>query len=276
MKIWAHTVFKNEERWLWYSVTSVIDSVDKLLLWDAGSTDRSWEIACLLKEKYGDKIEIKKYGDTTPESFTKLRQDMLDVTKSDWFIVVDADEIWWDKDIKKMVEEIKSLDEKTESVVVKNLNLVGDIFHHFPNSAGKYKFGNLVGNYALRAIKRSINGLCSNGIHGVWGWSDGRKHIQDRNTFKFVDATYLHTTFLPRGENRSFDILVPKRAKKLKYEVGIEFPKDFYYPEAFFKEKPDFVPSPWSVMTINYKLIANVETPLKKLKRRFKNEKVGY
>ena len=28
--------------------------------------------------------------------------------------------------------------------------------------------------------------------------------------FKFVDAKYIHTTFLPRGESRLLDLLVPK------------------------------------------------------------------
>lgn len=276
MKIWAHTVFKNEERWLWFSVTSIIDHVDKLLLWDAGSTDRSYEIASLLREKYGDKIEIRKYGDTTPETFTKLRQDMLDATDADWFIVVDGDEIWWEKDIEKLINEIKVCDKKTESIVVKNFNLVGDIYHYFSNSAGKYKFGNLVGNYALRAIRRNIKGLCSEGRHGVWGWSDGEKQIQDRNTYKVIDSTYMHTTFLPRGEDRSYDLLVPKRAKKLKYEIGKEFSKDFFYPEAFFKDKPDFVPSPWKTMTTDYRFKSIIITPVKKLRRLLKNEKVGY
>lgn len=276
MKIWAHTVFKNEERWLWYSVTSVIDHVDKLLLWDTGSTDRSWEIALLLKERFKDKIDLKQYGEVTSESFPKMRQKMLDVTISDWFLIVDADEIWWEESIKTLVDEIKNIDGKFESIVVRNLNLVGDIYHHFSENAGKYRFGNLIGNYALRAIKRNIKGLCSIGQHGVWGWSDGEKQIQNRNTFKFVDVSYLHTTFLSRGIDRSFDLKVPKRAKKLKYEIGEEFPNDFYYPEAFFKEKPDFIPSPWERMTDKYKLRASIETPLKKLKRRFKNGSVGY
>lgn len=276
MKIWAHTVFKNEERWLWYSVTSVIDHVDKLLLWDAGSSDRSWEIALHLKDKYGDKIDLKKYGDTTPDTFTKLRQDMLDATRSDWFIVVDADEIWWEDSIKTLIAEIKKADKDTESIVVRNYNLVGDVYHHFNNNAGRYKFGNLTGNYSLRGIKRNIKGLCSEGRHGVWGWSDGEKQVQNRNTYKFVDVSYIHTTFLPRGEDRSFDIKVPKRAKKLKYEIGDNFPLDFYYPEAFFKEKPEFIISPWKRMSNSYKLRAMIETPLKKFKRRFKSEKVGY
>lgn len=276
MKIWAHTLFKNEERWLWFSVTSVIDSVDKVLLWDAGSTDGSWEIAKKLKSKYKDKIDINRYGDTTPETFPKARQAMLDATDADWFIVVDGDEIWWDESIKKLTSEIKNIDSKTESIVVRNINLVGDIFHHFDEGANKYTFGNLKGSYALRAIKRNINGLCSSGRHGIWGWSDGEKQIQERNTYKFVDVSYLHTTFLPRGEDRSFDVLVPKRAKKLKYEIGIEFPVDYYYPESLFKERPDFIPSPWRKMSTKYLLRALVETPLKRLKRKFKYEKVGY
>lgn len=276
MKIWAHTLFKNEERWLWFSVTSVIDYVDKVLLWDTGSTDNSWKIAQALKEKYKDKIDLKQYGSVTPETFPKVRQEMLDATKSDWFIIVDADEIWWNNSIEKLAYEIKKADSSTESFVVKNYNLIGDIYHYLDNSAGKYRFGNLVGNYALRAIKRNIKGLVSQGRHGIWGWSDGEKHVQDRNSYKVIDATYMHTTFLPRGESRQDDINVPKRAKKLKYEIGNEFGLDFYYPEAFFTEKPGFIPSPWVKMSTWYKLRAYIETPLKKFKRRFANEKVGY
>lgn len=276
MKIWAHTLFKNEERWLWFAVTSVIDSVDKVLLWDTGSTDRSWEIALALKEKYKNKIDLRQFGEVTPETFPKARQAMLDATKADWFIVVDGDEIWWVKSIKSVVDEINTFGDKVESVVVKNYNLVGDIYHYLPESSGNYTFGNKKGNYALRAIKRSIKGLCSEGRHGVWGWSDGERQIEERNTYKFVDVSYLHTTFLPRGESRLFDLLVPKRAKKLKYEIGNSFPLDFYYPESLFKERPDFIPSPWKTMSKAYRLKSTVLTPLKKLKRKFVKGKVGY
>ncbi len=277
MIIYAHTLFKNEERWLWFAVTSVIDHVDKLLLWDTGSTDRSWEIAKQLKSKYKDKIDLRQYGEVTPETFPEVRQKMLEATDADWFIVVDADEIWWDKDIKCLTTQLRQgFAGQAESIVVRNINLVGDVYHHFEESASNYTFGKLKGSYALRAIKRNIKGLCSEGRHGVWGWSDGQKQIQDRNTYKFVDALYLHTTFLPRGVNRFSDEKVPKRAKKLKYEIGAEFPIDYYYPECLFKERPEFIKSPWNKMTTSYYLKALIQTPFKKLKRRFKNEKVGY
>ena len=91
MTVWAHTLVKNEEKWLWYSVTSVIDHVDKLLLWDTGSTDKSIEIEKELKKKYPGKIELKQRKIIFPADFTKTRQEMLDVTSSNWFIVLDAD-----------------------------------------------------------------------------------------------------------------------------------------------------------------------------------------
>jgi len=140
-----------------------------------------------------------------------------------------------------------------------------------PESAGNYKFGVLKGNYALRAIKRNIAGLHSEGIHGVWGWADkDNKQIQERKTFEFVNAPYIHTTFLPRGESREDDVKVPKRAKKLKYEIGLEFTKDFYYPEVLFKTRPPIIPSPWRSMTLGYKFKSELETPFKKVKRRIR------
>lgn len=278
MKIYAHTLFKNSERWLWFSVTSVIDHVDKVLLWDTGSTDNSWQIAKLLKDKYGDKIDFRQYGEVTVDTFYKARQEMLDATDADWFIVVDDDEIWWEESIKKLITLLRQgFAGPSEAIVVPTVNLVGDIFHKQDDSAGRYKFGDKVGHYNLRAVKRDIQGLHSEGRHGIWGWADkdGRQ-IQERNSFKIIDAPYLHTTFLPRSKDLQNISNVPKRLKKIKYEIGNRLPLDYYFPESFFKERPDFIESPWKNMTVFYGLRAMLETPFKKIKRRFKNEKVGY
>lgn len=279
MKIFAHTLFKNEERWLWYSVTSVINHVDKLLLWDTGSTDKSWEIALALKEKYPSKIELKQYGDVTTKTFPKVRQKMLDATNSDWFLVVDADEIWWEEGISKLTKTIRNDNSEHESIIVPTINLVGDIFHFQEEKAGKYNFKGKVGHYNLRAINRNISGLHSQGVHGVWGWADlENKMIQERDEEKllFLKTPYLHTTFLSRGEKRRDDLKVPKRKSKFKYELGEDLPLDFYYPESFFKEKPKFISSPWKTKSSTYLLRAFFETPLKKMKRRYLGGRVGY
>lgn len=281
MKIWAHTLFKNEERWLWFSVTSIISHVDKLLLWDTGSTDKSWKIAEQLKAKYKNKIDIRQYGEVTTETFPKARQAMLDETTADWFIVVDGDEVWWESSIRKVIHSITSTTsktgDKTECLIVPTLNLVGDVYHKLPEEAGRYQFGDRIGNYNLRAVRRDIKGLHSEGVHGIWGWADIKNNqIQNRNTYKLIDSPYLHMTFLPRGQNKADDIEVPKRAKKLKYEMGQKLPTDFYYPESLFIEKPDFILSPWNTMTNEYKFKALIQTPFKKVKRLLYKGKVGY
>jgi glycosyltransferase involved in cell wall biosynthesis len=279
MNLWAHTLVKNEARWLWFSLTSVLPYVDKVLLYDSGSTDGSIEIEKELQKRFPEKIILKNAKIESAEDFTKVRQEMLDATKSDWFLMVDGDEIWWEDSIKKVMNVIKSNESNKgiESIVVPTVNLVGDIFHYQPQNAGKYKFSSRVGHYNLRAVRRDIPGLHSQGVHGIWGWADGdNKMIQDRNTFEFVDAPYLHATFLPRAGSRSQDSEVIKRKNKLKYEIGKSFPLDFFYPEVFFKEKPSIVESPWVSMSKIYKSKAFFETPLRKIKRKLIWGKPGY
>ncbi len=278
MTIWAHTLVKNEEKWLWYSVTSIIAYVDKVLLWDTGSTDNSIQIEKELLKKYPDKIVLKSRPQKTADEFTEVRQEMLEETFADWILMLDADEVWYGESIKKVIDLIKNKGESLESIVVPTINLVGDMFHKQEEIAGRYKLAGRVGHLNLRALNTKIPGLHSQGKHGVWGWADiDNKMIQDREEgrIKFVDAPYIHTTFLQRG-GEGKDKNVVKRGKKLKYEIGERVPSDFYYPESFFEEKPGFVKEPWNVMTGKFKLQAAFETPLRKLKRRIWWGRAGY
>ncbi len=274
----AHTLVKNEARWLWYSVSSIVNYVDKVLLWDTGSTDESLEIERELEKRWPGKIVLRQRLQNTAEEFTAVRQEMLEETSSDWFLVLDADEIWWEDSIKKVVAEINKNGDKLESIVVPTINLVGDIYHYQPECTGKYEIAGRVGHYNLRAINRNIPGLRALGPHGQMGWADSEGiMIQNRDVdkIKLVEAPYLHTTNLRRAGGKK-DTEVVKRKKKLKYEFGLTFPKDFYYPEAFFREKPEFPESPWEVMSKSFKLRACLETPLRKLKRKIWTGKVGY
>ena len=279
MKIWVHTLVKNEERYLWFSVMSVIDWVDKILLWDTGSTDKTRDIIKTLEKKFPQKIETRFLKSVSIDDFTKVRQEMLDATSSDWFLVVDGDEIWWDDSIRKVSQKISESGNNIESIVVPSINLVGDIYHYQESIAGRYSLAGRTGHFALRGVKRKIQGLSSKNPHGTWGWTDGEgKMIQDRDKTKilFIDAPYLHATHLLRGANRELDKNVIKREKKLKYEIGNNFPKDYYYPEVFFRERPMFVPSPWVKMDNNFLLRSVIETPFRRIKRRIIKGGIGY
>jgi glycosyltransferase involved in cell wall biosynthesis len=279
MKVWAHTLVKNEARWLWYSVASVVNHVDKVMLWDTGSTDSTLKIIHELIVAFPGKIDFQKRQINSPSDFTSIRQEMLDMTAADWILMVDGDEIWSEESIKKVIGILDSDGKNIETIVVPTINLVGDVFHYQEESAGRYKFGDRVGHFNLRVINRNIPGIHSQGTHGVWGWADNEnKMIQDRSPAKekFIDAPYLHATFLSRGSERVDDKSVLKRAKKLKYEIGKEFPLDYYYPEVFFRDKPENISNPWLSMTSQFKFKAILETPLRKLKRKTWRGKVGY
>lgn len=281
MKVWAHTLVKNEARWLWYSVESVINHVDRILLWDTGSTDGTLEVIKLLEKKYPSKIEFRQYGEVTPETFPLARQEMLEATKADWVLILDGDEIWWNDSIKMVRKEIENSENNIESIVVPTINVVGDMFHFQEDEAGRYQLAGRSGHLNLRAFSLGIPGFHAEGPHGTFGWFDkDGSRIEDRNPekIKFVDAAYIHTTHLVRSGVPDGDKNVPKRFKKYKYEKGIEVPLDYYYPEAFFGERPDVVPSVWKVPQLGYELRSFLETPVKKIYRRtlMKNKKYGY
>lgn len=272
MKISAHCLVKNEDRFVWYSIMSVIDYVDEVRIWDTGSTDNTLEIVEEIRKRYVgvNKIIVKKFNSPDFREGA-VRQQMLDSEDADWFVVLDADEIWWNDSIKIVTETIRREKNNIESIVVPTINLVGDVFHYQEKEAGRYNLVEKKGHYNLRAINRSIPGLSSSGEHGMWGWVDKEGvMIQNRSSSKtlFVDAPYLHTTHLERSGERGGDRSVFKRAKKLKYELGNNFPLDYYYPEVFFRSRPPIVLSPWQITDCSYKFRAFFETPLKKIYRR--------
>lgn len=281
MKIAAHTVVKNEERFVWYAIMSVIDFVDEYIVWDMGSKDNTRVILRDLAADPRTKGKIKLQGIESGNYFDEkeIRQRMLNETNADWFIVVDGDEIWWKSSIKKVVKTIKDKGQELESIVIPTLNVVGDMYHYQPKEAGHYRLAGRIGHFNLRAINTKIPGLHSAKGHGLWGWVDkSGKMIQDRDKAKigFVNAPYIHATHLQRSASLNLDKDVFKRAFKLKHEIGISFPKDFYYPEPFFIDKPEYLDTVWKPMSFVFKMRSIIETPLKMVKRKLKLFKEGY
>lgn len=277
--ITVHTLVKNEARYIWFAVMSVIEHVDKVLLWDTGSTDETLEIIeSMTKISQGrKKIQLEKVDEVTATTFTQTRQKMLDATDTDWILMVDGDEVWWEDSIVRVVNAIN--EEKAESIVVPTINLVGDIYHFQDESLGQYHLAGRTGHLNLRGINRRIPGLHSYGPHGQWGWVDNEnKMIQYRaaKNIMYVEAPYLHATNVPRSGELRKESHVPKRKMKRKYELGVPFPSDFYFPEVFFRPKPEVVPSPWVKRNTYFTARAVLETPLRKFKRKITKGKVGY
>ena len=146
MKIVAHSLVKNEEEWIWYSLMSIIDYVDEIMVWDTGSTDNTVSI---IKSIPSPKITFVEYGPIDAPGHFKVRQEMLEKTKADWMIMLDGDEIWPDDAIKRTINTIKAEGNKYEYLISRYKNMIGDIYHYQEESAGRYKIGNYFGIYTI-------------------------------------------------------------------------------------------------------------------------------
>lgn len=277
--VFVHSLVKNEERFLWFSVTSVIDYVDRILLWDTGSTDESIRIEKEIKKRWPQKVELRQYGDVDASSFTRARQEMLEESVCDWVMILDGDEVWWRESIKRARKIIEERGKDLDSLVHRYYNLVGDIYHYQEEEAGRYKIDNEVGHLTIRFFNRHIEGLHFDKEHGVQGIFDGNGVlIQERDKKRrfHTNDYYMHFTHLVRSKTREKDLAVVKRNIKYKYELGKRFPPDFTYPEVFYKDYPSFIENPWQKRSLGYTIRAFFETPLRKIKRRVWKGGVGY
>lgn len=262
MTIWANCIVNNEENFIWFAIMSIVDFVDKVLIYDSGSTDKTVEIIKEVKKIKGEKIEFKEIGKVDKYQFTKARQEMLERSDCDWILIVDGDEIWWEESIKKVVNKIQKEGQKTEGIVVPMVVPVGDIYHLQEESAGQYELLGRKGHYSLRAINKNISGLHADWPYGKESYFDeNNRLIQERKSIIFLDTPYLHTTHLQRSSAKG-------KINKFKYEIGEKIPRGFTYPEVLYKDYPRIVPNPW-VKLSGIKLIkSKLITPLRKIKRR--------
>lgn len=259
MKIWANTIVNNEENFLWFAVMSVLDYVDKILIWDTGSTDKTVDI---IREIEGDKVVFKKVGQVDKYGFTKMRQSMLEESDCDWILILDGDEIWWEDSIKKVVNAVNNTSKHVEGIVVPMVVPVGDIFHFQEANAGKYKILGRVGHLSLKAFSKKIPGLHVENPYGSEGFFDGQgKAVQEREKMIFLDAPILHVTHLKRSS-------LKKVTDKYKHELGEKAPPDYKYPEILYLPYPSFISSPWVKIHGTGKMISQILTPLRKIKRR--------
>lgn len=262
--VWGNTLVKNEDKFIYFAILSVIKQLDKLLIWDTGSTDQTLKIINFLKEKYPEKIDFRTFKSADSKEITRLRQKMLDESKCDFILLIDGDEVWWEESIKKV---INSLDKNIHAVVSPVINLVGDIYHFQEEEAGRYQILGKKGHFNIRAINRKIPRLHIKGDYPFEGFYDEKEVLIQNIESKliFVNAPYLHFSHLKRSSAEDEKTL---HRNKFKYEIGNKFPQYFKYPQSLYLDRPDFVSDPWVRSDFVFKIRSTIETPLRKLKRR--------
>jgi glycosyltransferase involved in cell wall biosynthesis len=260
--ITTHTIIRNEDCYVWYALNSVIDYVDRMIIYDTGSTDHTREI---LNNFKNPKVEVSFYPDCDAKKISKLRQKQLEDTKTEWFLILDGDEVWWQQSIQAVSDLIHQAPEKLWGIITPTINCIGDIYHYQEEKAGHYNFAGHTGHLAVRAI-RNLPGLHLAGLYPLEGYYDqNNKLVTDyADHLQFLDKPYLHLTNLRRSTN----IVTKVISREKKYELGHKFPKNFHYPEVFYNHTPDFAPNPWQKATLADTIKGALQTPFKKIKRR--------
>ena len=156
-----------------------------------------------------------------------------------------------------------------------------DNIYHFQDPGNSfYKIDGKTGPLTIRAMSiKNIKGLKAGKPHGKQGYFSGDKLVQELDPERraWIDGiSYLHFTHLQRSGSYNLDREVIKRKKKYKYEVGIAFPPDYYYPESFFRSTPAIVNDVWRKKSRQYEIQAYLLDPLRIVKRILISHKSGY
>lgn len=213
--ITAHCIIRNEENFIGYAIRSIIDHIDLLIVFDNGSTDRTVELVEGLVKQYGDKIIFKKKGASDKVQHTHLRQEMLEMTKTDWFMILDGDEVWTKRGIEEAIKMINE-NENLPFIVAPYYLCVGDIYHNYYKEWNQEYYGK-PGFYTPRFIKRE-EGMYIKGDYeqDTFYHKDGR-WVYTNDNLVFLKNKFWHLTHLRRSssDDKVFTSgIAPTRAEK--------------------------------------------------------------
>jgi glycosyltransferase involved in cell wall biosynthesis len=248
--ITVHCVVKNEEQWIWYALMSVLDKVDRVLLLDTGSTDKTLDI---VKTIDSQKIQIEQIKVENDIEFPKLRQRQIEQTDTDWIMVLDGDEIWQADMLDKAVFRIKQAQQNILASFVHYFEFVKDTRHYYMGHEQKrFPLHNRqeYGWYAIRFMRNIENLVCEK-PYGLEGYFINGQELQRYgSSTDYIwndDVYYFHARNLLRSSSEEKDKEVMQRVEKRHFAKIGEIPKiyrgiEIKYPEVFSFEKPTIVP----------------------------------
>lgn len=199
LSITAHCLVKNEEVFVGPAIRSVIDFVDQVIVFDTGSTDNTISIVTDLQRQYPNKIIFEEKGAADKVRHTVLRQEMVERTKTDWWMILDGDEVWSVEAMKEAVESIKQ--RQIDCLFARFYLCVGDVFHTTRRAPQIEMLGRR--DYWYPRFFRTVKGQYWSGDYNQDTLYDanGNVFFSEHNTV-VLEHRYWHMTHLVRS---SFD-----------------------------------------------------------------------
>jgi glycosyltransferase involved in cell wall biosynthesis len=266
MKLTVHTVVKNEDIWIWFALQSLLPFAEQIIVFDTGSSDKTVEV---IKKIRSNKIIFENKGIVNKKGLVKLRQEQLERTKTDWFLILDGDEIWPKDQLNKLIQVASQSPKNTVAVFNRVRSCIGDIFHYLPDSAGGYEIAGMKGNLNIRLIKKTPQ-LKVTGEYPLETYVNQEGPIQSQNQkLVFGDCWYLHTSFLKRSSAASDK--VSGSFGRVKYPQRGLVLNEEQLPSVFNESYPDMVPDPKKRRGVIYESLAQLAEPILTIKNAIKN-----
>lgn len=270
VKVTVHMLVKNEDRFVWYAIKSILPYVHKIIITDSGSSDNTINIIESIRDP---KILFNKKRINTADEIAKIRQEQLNMTETDWFWIVDGDEIYPDYLCREIIDYLEINGTKLEGIVVRRFDLLGDIYHIQSENVGSYILFGKKGHQVIRLInKKNFPGLNVKGIYPFEGYYDknGIEIIyHDSKKFMFTKSRLFHAMYLVRS-TKGGNLMDTFHRRKYKIELGNSLPQEFLIPKVFRLERPNLVPEVIDKRPLFYEFMASIFTPVKMFKRKLK------
>lgn len=210
MTLTAHCLIKNEENFIWFALKSVLDFVDEVIVFDTGSTDSTVAIVRNLQKEYSN-IIFEEKGECNMEEHTRLRQEMVERTKTDWFMILDGDEVWTSRALGEARKEIES--KKYDCLISPFYLCVGDVYHY--SNKGQYTLRGIKIHATPRFFKKQEN-MRWEGKYNFDAMNNAEgKKIFEGDRVLFLKERFWHLTHLLRSSKDGDDYSSgSSRAKK--------------------------------------------------------------
>jgi len=123
--ITVHMMIRNEEEFIRQAIESVLPVAEEVIVFDTGSTDNT---AAIVKGIKSEKIMFFEKGKSEPKRLVELRNEMISLTKTEWFMVIDGDEIIMPQAMEKILSELEALPKNVCRVELTMRDFVKDRF----------------------------------------------------------------------------------------------------------------------------------------------------
>ncbi len=236
----AHVLVKNEKNYIFYAINSVLPHIDKMIIFDTGSTDKTVEIIKSIIEKDKDKkIIFEEKGEVDKQKHTDLRNEMIKRTTTDWFMILDGDEVWPEEQIKFVIEkDIPDAEKINRNCIMVSFHLCAVDLNHYTESGHYGTNWGLHGHFTYRFFK-NVNDIKYAGeyLKDTLKYQNGEK-VAIQNNILFSTSYFWHLSKLKRSSRDSsvFSRKKPSKIsflpnfiqKKLVKKYTGEIPKIFY------------------------------------------------